>query len=200
MQAGARREAAVPGEVTQFGPEAPDADGGSRMAAQERRPPLDGGTILLALGTAVMLALTLILPVSVLHANRRGAWVLFVVFSALVIYGICRARVGATLYVRPITGLKAVDEAIGRATELGRKILYIPGIQDMTDIQTIASMAVLGHVSRQTAIYGADLDVPNMDPLTYTAARETVRQSYLESGRPDAWRESIVTYVTAEQW
>jgi hypothetical protein len=70
----------------------------------------------------------------------------------------------------------------------------------MDEIQTIASMAVLGHVARQAAVYGAELDVPNRDPLTYTAARETVRQAYLESGRPDAFRESIVHYVTFDQW
>jgi hypothetical protein len=70
----------------------------------------------------------------------------------------------------------------------------------MDEIQTIASMAVLGHVAKQAALYGADLDVPNRDPLTFTAARETVKQAYLESGRPDAYRESIVNYVTYDQW
>lgn len=169
---------------------------------------LDAVTILHAAATLVLIALTFVLSATVagpagkpiLAADKRTAFVLFVIFSSLVLHAIRRARQGADLFIRPIAGLKAIDEAIGRATEMGRKILYIPGIMSMDEIQTIASMAVLGHVSRQTAAYGADLDVPNMDPLTFTAAYETVRQSYLESGRPDAWRESLVTYVTAEQW
>jgi hypothetical protein len=135
-----------------------------------------------------------------IDASQTNAFVLFVVFSACVLIAIRRARAGDALYIRPIAGLAAVDEAIGRATEMGRKILYVPGIQSMDEIQTIASLAFLGHVARKTALYGAALDVPNRDPLTYAAARETVRQAYLESARPDAWSEGIVNYVTYDQW
>ena len=131
---------------------------------------------------------------------NTNAYVLFVVFCCLMLISIRRARIGTDLFIRPIAGLKAVDEAIGRATEMGRKILYVPGIQSMDDIQTIASMAVLGHVAKQTARYGADLDVSNRDPLTFAAARETVKQAYLEAGRPDAYHEGIVNYITYDQW
>ena len=134
------------------------------------------------------------------ETSNTSAYVLFVVFCGLVLLAIRRARIGDDLYIRPIAGLKAVDEAIGRATEMGRKVLYVPGIQSMDENQTIASLAVLGHVARQTARYGADLDVANRDPLTYAAARETVKQAYIEAGRPDAFRESLVNYVTFDQW
>jgi hypothetical protein len=132
--------------------------------------------------------------------RNTSAYVLFVVFCASMLISIRRARMGADLFIRPIAGLKAVDEAIGRATEMGRKILYVPGIQSMDDIQTIASMAVLGHVAKQTALYGAELDVSNRDPLTFAASRETVKQAYLEAGRPDAFHEGIVNYITYDQW
>jgi hypothetical protein len=83
---------------------------------------------------------------------------------------------------------------------MGKKILYVPGIMGMDEIQTIASLAMLGHVAKESARYNADLDVPNRDPLVYAAARETVKQAYLESGRPDSFQESIVHYVTYDQW
>jgi hypothetical protein len=57
-----------------------------------------------------------------------------------VIYYIYHARTGKPLNVRKIAGLAAVDEAVGRATEMGRPVLFIPGIQDMNDIQTIAGI------------------------------------------------------------
>lgn len=96
--------------------------------------------------------------------------------------------------------MNAIDEAIGRATEIGKKVLYVPGIQSMDEIQTIASISILGHVARSTARYGTDLDVPNRDPLTFASARETVRASYLAEGRPDLYREEMVNYVTYDQF
>jgi hypothetical protein len=68
------------------------------------------------------------------------------------------------------------------------------------DIQTIAALAILGHVARATARYGTDLDVPNRDPLTFVTARETVRGAYLMEGRPDLYREEMVNYVTYDQF
>ena len=170
------------------------------MESPKRAFAIDGGTVIVAIVIAVLIGLAFLLPPSIFDKNRTSSYILFVLFIALTLRAISRARQGADLFIRPIAGLKAVNEAIGRATEMGRKILYVPGIQSMDEIQTIASMAVLGHIAKQTALYGADLDVPNRDPLTYAAARETVKAAYLESGRPDAYRETIVNYVTFDQF
>jgi hypothetical protein len=131
---------------------------------------------------------------------RLNTLVLTIVFSSLVLYYIARARKAKPIYIRKIAGLNAVDEAVGRATEMGKKIFYVPGIMSMDEMQTIASLAILGHVARLSATYNADLEVPNKDPLTFAAARETVKEGYLEAGRPDLYREEIVNYVTYDQF
>jgi len=131
---------------------------------------------------------------------RLNALVLLVVFSSAVLYYITRARKAKPIYIRKIAGLDAVDEAVGRATEMGKKMLYIPGIMSVDEIQTIASLAILGHVAKLSATYNADLEVPNKDPLTFAAARETVKEAYLEAGRPDLFREEMVNYVTYDQF
>jgi hypothetical protein len=131
---------------------------------------------------------------------RLNALVLTSLMFAFVVSFITVARRGKELTIRRIAGLSAMDEAIGRATEMGKKILYIPGILSINEIQTIASLSILGHVARQTAIYGADIEVPNIDPLTFSAARETVKQSYMESGKPDQYKEDMVTYITYDQF
>jgi hypothetical protein len=79
-------------------------------------------------------------------------------------------------------------------------MLYIPGIMSISEIQTIASLAILRHVAKQSAIYGANLEVPNKDPLTFSAARETVKDAYLEAGKPDQFKEEMVTYLTYDQF
>jgi hypothetical protein len=44
------------------------------------------------------------------------------------------------------------------------------------------------------------MEVPNIDPLTFSAARETVKQAYAEAGKPDQFSEDMVTYITYDQF
>jgi hypothetical protein len=133
--------------------------------------------------------------------ERAGApLVVFVVFSALVLFFIARSRRGSTLFIREIAGIGAMEEAVGRATELGKKVLFMTGGASIDDNQTIAGLAVLRHVARLTAQYGVDLEVPSKDPLTFAAARETVQEAYMEAGRPDLFTPQTVNYVTYDQF
>lgn len=117
-----------------------------------------------------------------------------------VVYFINVARSGRDLKVRKIAGLQAVDEAVGRATEMGRSILFVPGIQDINDIQTIAGITVLSRVAKTAAEYDAKLEVPTARSLVMTTARETVQAAFLTAGRPDAFNQDLIYYVTDEQF
>ena len=134
------------------------------------------------------------------RAGRTNSLIATIIFLIAVLSSIRAARSGKPIFIRKIAGLNAVDEAIGRATETGKKVLFVPGIGSMDDIQTVASMSILGHVARATARNGTDLDVANRDPLTFASARETVRSAYLAEGRPDLFREEMVNYVTYDQF
>jgi hypothetical protein len=113
---------------------------------------------------------------------------------------ILAARSGMQLYIRKIAGLEAIEEAVGRATEMGRSCLFVPGVLDINDIQTIAGLTILSRVAQRAAEYDAKLEVPNSRSLVMTAARETVQAAYLSAGRPDAYNEDAITYVTDEQF
>ena len=134
------------------------------------------------------------------NTGRLNALALTILMFTLVVVYISVARKGKPLFIRKIAGLGAIDEAVGRATEMGRKMLYIPGIMSISDMQTIASLSILAYVAKRSAVYGASLEVPNTDPLTFTAAMETVRQAYLEAGKPDQFKEDMVTYITYDQF
>ena len=131
---------------------------------------------------------------------RKNTLVATIVMFTLVMGFVSVARQGRELYIRKIAGLSAINEAVGRATEMGKKILYIPGILSLSEIQTIASLSILEHIAKLTAIHGTDIEVPNKDPLVFSAARETVKQAYLEAGKPDQFREEMVTYITYDQF
>jgi len=122
-----------------------------------------------------------------------------VIGGAILVY-IETAKRGKKLFIRKIAGLEAIDDAIGRATEMGRPILFIPGIQDMDDVQTLAALTILGRVAEQVATYDIKIRMPVSRSLVMTAARETIKASYQAAGRPDAYSEDMVSYITDEQF
>ncbi|HDL01327.1 MAG TPA: hypothetical protein ENH23_03745 [candidate division Zixibacteria bacterium] len=123
-----------------------------------------------------------------------------VIFTFLTIYYVRKAKKGADLYVRPLGGIEAVDDAIGRATEMGRPILYVLGLGSAADIATIASFTILGRVAKKVAEYQTELLVPTYDPIVMTVAQEVVKSAYLDAGRPDAYKEDTVHFVTQSQF
>ncbi len=127
--------------------------------------------------------------------NLTGVLIAAFGFMALVLWFIRRAKSGKKLFIRRIAGLEAVDEAVGRATEMGRPILYVPGTGYISDISTIASLNVLGEITKKAAAYGTKLNVPNRDPIVFTVAREIVKGAYIEAGRPDAYDPDSVHFV-----
>ena len=121
-------------------------------------------------------------------------------FFLLVFYYIRRSEGGVQWTFRTIPGLAAIEEAVGRATEMGKSVLYVPGVQEIDDIQTIASMILLGRVARMTAKYETDLMVPTNSPGVYTVAEEVVKSGYSDVGRSDMYRSDQVRYITSEQF
>jgi hypothetical protein len=121
-------------------------------------------------------------------------------FCGSVLAFIALARRGVALKVRKIAGLEAVDEAVGRATEMGRSCLFVPGIGDMNDLQTIAGITVLARVAKTAAEYDAKIEVPTSHSLVMTAGRETVQTAFLTAGRSEAYNADTVYYVTDEQF
>jgi hypothetical protein len=132
-----------------------------------------------------------------------GKWpvlVAVVLFTVFMLYFIFRAKRGAELYIRPLAGIEAVDEAIGRATEMGKPILYVLGLGTAADIATIASFTILGRVATKVAEYQTSLIVPCYDPIVMTIAQETVKTGYYNAGRPDAYNEDSVYFLTNQQF
>jgi hypothetical protein len=121
-------------------------------------------------------------------------------FSGTLMFFIRKARRGEEIFLREIPGLKAVEEAVGRSTEMGKPVLYVPGIMDMDQVETVAGVIVLGHVSKMTARYETTLNVPVSRAIVMKAAREACKESYLMEGRPDMFHEDMVHYVTDEQF
>ena len=134
------------------------------------------------------------------HTGRINMLVATLIISFLILWFIRQAKSGKEIYIRPIAGLEAVDDAVGRATEMGKPIMYIPGIMDMDNMQTIASIIILGRVARKAAQYETPLLVPCSRSIVMSAAQETVKEAFLDAGRPDAFNADKINYLTDDQF
>ncbi len=131
--------------------------------------------------------------------NQTNNLLLAILFGAVVMGAIKSAK-QRDIFLRRIPGLDAVDEAIGRSTELGKPILYLTGAGDMSEPSTIAAAVILGRVSKRVASYETDLMVPHRDPIVMAVCQEITKQSYLEAGKPDAFKEDSNFFITTDQF
>ena len=132
--------------------------------------------------------------------HRVNMLVFLIFFFAVIIIYIERAKVGKSLFIRRIAGLDAIEEAVGRATEMGKPVLYISGIEDVDNIQTVASMIILGNVAKMVAGYDTPLYVPICMPFVVPIAEERVKEGYAAAGKPDAYNRDNVRYISSEQF
>lgn len=132
--------------------------------------------------------------------QKTNVLVFALLFGAGTFWLIARARRNPDVFVRRIPGLDAMEEAIGRATEMGRPIVYLNGLNGMDSISTIASVSILGQVSRRVASYDSQVLVPCYDPVVLSVSQEVLREGYTAAGRPDKFREHDAWFITQEQF
>jgi len=137
---------------------------------------------------------------SAFRTHRINALILVTLFSIVILVYTRWARKGKNLFIRKLNGLDEVEEAVGRATEMGKPVLFIPGINEIDNIQTIAGISILSRVARITARYETPLRVPVPYPMVLAAGQEVVEQAYIEEGKSDAYNNDIVRYVAGEQF
>jgi len=137
---------------------------------------------------------------SIFIEGARIKFAAIILVSITLYYYIDRARSGEEIYLRTIPGLKALEEAVGRATEMGKSVLFVPGISDMDQVETITGLNLLGHVAEHTAKYETSLNVPVSKSIVMEAGRDICKESYLKAGRPDLYSDDMVHYISDEQF
>tara|TARA_B100001094_G_scaffold136960_2_gene132647 strand:+ start:4344 stop:5210 length:867 start_codon:yes stop_codon:yes gene_type:complete len=148
----------------------------------------------------LIILIYLINPVNLFLIGNEMTFLFVVILCFVVEFFIEKANNGEPIYMRPIAAIKAMEEAVGRATEMGKPVLYVPGISSLDQIDTISGLTILGHVAGMTAEYEAKLHVPVCVPIVMETAKETCKESYLKKGRPDLYRKDMVHYVTDDQF
>lgn len=115
------------------------------------------------------------------HADLFIA-ILMLLMMGVILVCLWRARRGRVPFVRPIPGVASLGEALGRATELGRPVVFAMGSTDIRDIRTHVCLSILSHVATLAARLRTPfitlVRVANVFPFV----EETIREAYKAEG------------------
>ena len=133
-----------------------------------------------------------------------ASFVLLIIVVAEGLIALFLSRAGrAHPKIRKIAGLEAIEEAVGRATEMGRPIAYttgLGGIRDQVYYQTVAGLSILGYTAELAAKYNARLIYFPYDPTIMPMAVDVMEQAYLKAGKPEAFNRENIQYLGGDQF
>lgn len=135
---------------------------------------------------------------------RSGNVLDFVVLVALlvVIYAMMKRAEIKLPKIRRIPALDALDEAVGRAAETGRPILFTQGSGGTGALshpeegsQIMAGLSVLSHLAAKAARLGPRIICCVGQSDAYIPTFEIVREAYLGEGIPENFKEDDVRFL-----
>ena len=131
----------------------------------------------------------------------RALGLIFII--ALFVLVIYHLRLKKQLYVRRVPGLDAIEDAIGRATEMRKPVVASYGIGGLT-YSTIVGLTILSHVARLCAKTNTRLIVPtgggDASLVTRPIAQDIVKQAFIAEGRPEMYTDDDLPFYSGQQY
>lgn len=135
-------------------------------------------------------------------AGRIHALIILIAIAVITLWYMSRKKLP---YIRRVPALDAIDEAIGRSTEMGRPIICSYGnSSDGLGYWTVSGLSILTHVAGACARSDTRLLVPcGGHPNSYTSvetARALVRTQYRLAGKSEAYNEENLPFLSGRQF
>jgi hypothetical protein len=134
-----------------------------------------------------------------LQQATPAALVLLLLLVAPILYFIWKAYKGQKIAVRRIPGIDAVEDAIGRAVELGRPISFTSGLTGISPL-LYACLSVLRFIARRVARFNATLFVPCNDPEALVLTDVTIQSAYRSENKFSHYDPSSLRFLSEEQF
>lgn len=134
--------------------------------------------------------------------GRITGFASIVLVTVLMFYFMRRIRTQSDYPLRSIPALEAMDEVIGRATELGRPIFFSGGFGDVVGAegtQVLAGLDVLSHVAGKCAEYNVKLVSAVCNQNVHAITEGVTRQAYAHAGHPEAYQPDMVRFLSPTQ-
>ena len=125
--------------------------------------------------------------------------VFVLVIFVFLLYNIIRSKRGQSLFIRRIAGLTAIDEAVGRSTEMGRPLMMVPGLSALGPVG-IQAVNIFAYISRTAAKFGTPIRICLADAALYSVAQEIIRDVYQSEGLPERFDPTSVRFISDRQF
>lgn len=126
---------------------------------------------------------------------------IFAIIFLVSIVLIERGRRGKAIQLNRPPALDAIDDLVGRCTEMGKPLHWTSGFVGLEytgwGLITLASIAIANYVAKLCARVGTPLICSVCMPSTYAVVEETVKEAYISEGKGDITPD--VRYISPEQ-
>lgn len=106
--------------------------------------------------------------------------------------------------MRRIEAMEHLREAISRAAEMGKKVLFTPGTSDIQGESqgplVLAGLSVMGRVAEICAELDVPIFVTCRWPLVYQVSSSIVQDSFTRAGRPEAFDNDMVVLTSPDNF
>lgn len=123
---------------------------------------------------------------------KQGVFIALIFLITLYIlsyYCVSKAEKGKLPTVRTLPAVLAIDEAVGRAAEMGRPLSYTPGnganLYSTKGPQMLASINIFGYVAEMCARRGVPIIFTTSKADSLPLVEETLRTAYMNAGKPE---------------
>ncbi len=108
-----------------------------------------------------------------------------------------RTKTGKPLpKIRRLEALDALEEGVGRATEMSKPVVYLPGLGGPGAPELLASSALLTETARITARYHTRLSVLVHASQAYPMIQGVVRGAFAQEGQADMFRQDDIRWFS----
>jgi hypothetical protein len=125
---------------------------------------------------------------------------LFLLFGCGLVTYLALVRRGRRVHIRRIPGLDKIDEAVGRAVEMGRPVWFVPGIGALQDAGTLTAMGLLERAATLCARYDVRLMVALVSPVFVPVMTTIIREAYRAENKLEAFNEDDIRYLPGGQF
>jgi len=129
----------------------------------------------------------------------------FILLFIIVLIYVALAKKGIVPKIRRLPALDAIEEAVGRAAEMGKPIVFSTGwggagLYSDRGPSHMAGISALDYAARIAARTGAKLIACLAWPELVPIAEDTVRQAYLSEGKLESYDPHGVRFISSYQF
>jgi len=136
--------------------------------------------------------------------GRNLDLVVLILTWGLALWAIDKIKKGWIPQFRRLAGLDALEEAVGRAAEMGRPVHFTSGLNSLSGTWaplTMAGLAVFGELARLCARYSVPVIYSVYGTLVMPIATELYKQAYVAEGKAEEARpEEAIRYLSGSQF